>query len=209
MGGAPGTERSPQHSALPVHNALPSTRCLAAEPVTSLSVEPLTPATFAPFGNVIEASPVGREQAGSETINAGTSRRREAIAALDLQREGARAVLAVYEAAAQALPLQAREVERHRLSDQVFLPLGAARRCVVLVAPAEGEPNDMHLRAFVSDGRQGVRIRAGTWHHGLISLDAGAWAVLERRAPDGAVDCDVRTLAPEVTLVWPARTAGR
>jgi ureidoglycolate lyase len=80
---------------------------------------------------------------------------------------------------------------------------------VVLVAAAEGEPTLEHLRAFVSNGQQGVRIRAGTWHHGLISLDAGAWAVLERRAQDGAVDCDVRVLAPEVTLVWPPRMAAR
>lgn len=94
--------------------------------MTTLAVEPLSAAAFAPFGEVIEARP---DPSRGEAINAGTSRRHEALPALDLQREGARAVLAVYQAAAMALPLQALEVERHRLSEQVFLPLGAARRC--------------------------------------------------------------------------------
>lgn len=165
--------------------------------LTPLAVEPLSAAAFAPFGEVIEVRP-GPQR--GEAINAGTSRRHEAAPALDLQRAGARAVLAVYQAAAMALPLQARELERHRLSEQVFLPLGAARRCVLLVAPAEGPPATEQLRAFVSDGRQGVRIRAGTWHHGLISLDAGPWAVLERRALDDTVDCEVLALAHAVML---------
>ncbi len=168
--------------------------------VPLLLVEPLTAEAFAPFGDVIETAHGAAGPSGGEAVNAGTSRRHEAVPALDLHRHGARAVLAVYEAAARALPVQAREVERHQLSDQVFLPLGAARRCVVVVARADSEPSPAALRAFVTDGRQGVRIRAGTWHHGLISLDAGAWAVIERRALDGAVDCDVRPLSEVVTL---------
>ena len=168
--------------------------------MTTLFAEPLRREAFAPFGDVIEAVDGVADSAGSEAINAGTSRRHEAVPALDLLRDGARAVLAVYEATAQALPLEARELERHRLSDQVFLPLGAARRCVVLVAPAGSEPTQASVRAFVSNGRQGVCIRAGTWHHGLISLDAGPWAVIERRALDGEVDCDVRALVLQVTL---------
>jgi len=165
-------------------------------------LEPLHPETFAPFGDVIEAADPSSIPADSttEAVNAGTSQRRELIPALDLLREDARAVLALYEARAQQLPFEAREVERHQLSDQVFLPLGRALRCVVLVAPADAEPSPQTLRAFVSNGRQGVRIRAGTWHHGLLSLDAGPWVVLERRALDGTVDCDVRVLAPALVL---------
>jgi ureidoglycolate lyase len=44
-----------------------------------------------------------------------------------------------------------------------------------------------------------VRIAAGTWHHGLLALDDGPWAVLERRGD--AVDCD------EVGLDVPLRLA--
>jgi ureidoglycolate lyase len=151
--------------------------------VKTLRVQPLTPAAMAPYGSVIEGA------SGGEAINGGSSRRHEAVAALDLQRDGGRAVLAVYDAQARTFPFEARMLERHRLSDQVFLPLGGARRCVLLLAPAGLQaPRAEDCVALLSDGRQGIRIAAGTWHHGLLALDDGPWAVLERRG--AAVDCD-------------------
>ena len=159
-----------------------------------MRVLPLTAAAFAPFGDVITAD-------GSGTaINDGSARRHEAVAALDLHRDHGRAVLAVYQAVARRFPFTAVQVECHRLSDQVFLPLGTALRCVLLVAAPDPQGLPGLLQAFVSDGRQGVRLRAGAWHHGLLALDDGPWAVLERRALDGRVDCDLHDLAPPVTL---------
>jgi ureidoglycolate lyase len=52
--------------------------------------------------------------------------------------------------------------------------------------------------ALLTDGQQGMRIAAGTWHHGLLALDDGPWAVLERRA--AAQDCDEATLDMPVLL---------
>jgi ureidoglycolate lyase len=162
--------------------------------VRTVTVQPLTAAAMAPFGSVIETAALG------DAVNGGSSRRHEAIAALDLQREGGRAVLAVYQAQARAFPFEARALERHRLSDQVFLPLGGARRCVLLLAPAAlAAPHTEDCVALVSDGLQGVRIAAGTWHHGLLALDDGPWAVLERRA--GAVDCEEIALPVPLRLV--------
>ena len=159
----------------------------------TLALQPLTPAAMAPYGSVIEPA------AGVEVINGGSSRRREAVAALDLQRDGGRAVLAVYDAQARSFPFEARVLERHRLSDQVFLPLGGARRCVLLLAPAGlVAPRAEDCVALLSDGRQGIRIAAGTWHHGLLALDDGPWAVLERRG--AAVDCDEVTLDVPLAL---------
>jgi ureidoglycolate lyase len=95
--------------------------------------------------------------------------------------------------------LQARVLERHRLSDQVFLPLGGARRCVLLLAPAAiDRPRAEDCVALLTDGQQGICIAAGTWHHGLLALDDGPWAVLERRA--AAQDCDEATLDMPVLL---------
>lgn len=160
-----------------------------------LIARPLSAAAFAPFGSVIEAG------AGGAAVNAGSSLRDEAVPALDLVRDGGRAALAIYQAQARAFPFDALELERHALSDQVFLPLGRALRCVVLVAPAGERPSAQNCQAFLSDGRQGLRIAAGTWHHGLLSLDVGPWAVLERRA--AAVDCDVVRLAQPLQLALP------
>jgi ureidoglycolate lyase len=159
----------------------------------TLRVQPLTAAAMAPFGSVIDGAP------GGAAVNGGSSLRHEAVAALDLQRDGGRAVLAVYAALARAFPFEARVLERHRLSDQVFLPLGGARRCVLLLAPAALEhPGADDCVALLSNGQQGVRIAAGTWHHGLLALDDGPWAVLERRA--AAMDNDERTLDAPIRL---------
>lgn len=160
----------------------------------TLAVQPLTAAAMAPFGTLIDVA------AGGDAINGGSSHRHEAVPVLDLQRDGGRAVLAVYDARARAFPFVAQTLERHRLSDQVFLPLGGARRCVLLLAPPHlAHPKAADCVALLSDGRQGVRIAAGTWHHGLLALDDGPWAVLERRGD--AVDCD------EVALDAPLRLA--
>jgi ureidoglycolate lyase len=158
--------------------------------------EPLTPAGFAPFGDVIEPA------VGGEPINQGSAWRTEAIEALDLTRDAGRAVLALYQAQAQGRdgPIVVRQLERHRWSDQVFLPMGAPLRLLVLVAADNGSGRPGPLRMFLGNGRQGVRLRAGTWHHGLLSLDAGCWAVLERRAMDGRVDCELFDLNPTTTL---------
>jgi ureidoglycolate lyase len=162
----------------------------------SLIAEPLTAAAFAPFGRVIEAA-----DAAGTAINDGSAWRHEALPALDLVRDNGRAVLALYRAQARRFPFDALALERHRLSDQVFLPFGAPLRCVVLVAPAGAAPTPGACRAFVTQGHQGVCIAAGTWHHGLLALQDGPWAVLERRGD--AVDCDLHALAQPLQLQLP------
>lgn len=166
----------------------------------TLRALPLTARGFAPFGRVVGGA--GTPGGAVSPVNGGTALRHEALAALNLAAQGGRAVLAVYEAAAQAFPLEARLLERHRLSDQVFLPLGGARRCVLLVAPAGLEhPAAADCAAFVSDGQQGVCIAAGTWHHGLLAVDTGPWAVLERRAEPP--DCDEWALPEALCIELP------
>ena len=159
----------------------------------TLPVRPLTAEAMAPFGSVIERVP------GGVAVNGGSSQRHEAVATLDLHRDAGRGVLAVYDARARRFPFAASVLERHRLSDQVFLPLGGPRRCVLLLAPAGVEqPQATDCVALLSNGQQGLRIAAGTWHHGLLALDDGPWAVLERRA--AAPDCDEVNLGTTITL---------
>lgn len=157
--------------------------------------QPLQAAAFAAYGDVIDTA-----AAGGVAINAGSTLRIEAVPALDLQRDDGRAVLAVYQARSRAFPFTATQIECHRLSDQVFLPLGMPLRAVLLVATSAVDGRPGPLQAFVSNGRQGFRLRAGTWHHGLLSLDDGPWAVLERRAHDGRVDCDLHDLPAPLSV---------
>ncbi len=161
-----------------------------------LTLQTLTAAAFAPYGLVIDA---GAALAGSSrSINHGSSLRLDMAGALDLQREGGSAVVAVFRA--QPLPIQRPwvELERHRLSSQTFIPLAGAR-CVVLVALGEDAPNPATLAAFEVHGQQGYTLHAGTWHHGLIAREAGDFVVIERGGTV-PVDCDIAHLADPVTL---------
>jgi ureidoglycolate lyase len=149
---------------------------------------PLTAPVFAPFGTVIEWP----EQATARAINSGTSLRTDLLPDLSLAADGGRPCLALFRAAARRFPLPLLQVERHRLGAQIFIPLGHVRYVVVVAAP-QASPVAAALQAFVSNGSQGVCLAPGTWHHALLAIDAGDFAVIERSAP--TLDCDVVQLA--------------
>lgn len=87
------------------------------------------------------------------------------------------------------LLLEVRELERHRLGSQTFLPLGGRLFVVVVVALGADAPEPATLAAFRVDGDCGVTFRRGVWHHPLLALEEGDFAVIERRGVD--VDCEV------------------
>ncbi|GGB17565.1 ureidoglycolate lyase [Allosediminivita pacifica] len=64
-------------------------------------------------------------------------------------------------------------LERHPLSAQSFLPLGAVT-LLAAVCPTlpDGGPDLAAMQAFILPPGTGISYRRGTWHHGLISLDA-------------------------------------
>jgi ureidoglycolate lyase len=157
-----------------------------------LTAQPITAAAFGPYGWLLDAEGhVGR------SVNDGTSLRVDGLSGLDLNAAGGTPCLAVFRARARDPRGPWRTLERHRLGTQTFVPLAGAR-CVVLVALGDAAPVVATLAAFVVSGRQGVTLRPGTWHHGLIALDDGDFVVLERQA--AAVDCDLATLGDPVTL---------
>jgi ureidoglycolate lyase len=69
---------------------------------------------------------------------------------------------------------------------------------VVLVALGAHAPDPGTLAAFLADGRCGYTLHAGTWHHGLIALDAGDFVVLERGAAQP--DCEFADLEQAVWI---------
>ncbi|MFD0668827.1 ureidoglycolate lyase [Ramlibacter sp. MAHUQ-53] len=158
--------------------------------MNELNLQPLTPAAFAPYGEVLDL-----EAPAARTINGGTSGRADLPAGLDLAREGGRPVLAVFHARAQAARGPWHLLERHRLGSQTFVPLDGTP-WVLLVAAAGDTPRPGTLAAFAAGPRQGVTLRAGTWHHPLIALRAGRFLVLERGA--AAQDCEVVRLEVRV-----------
>lgn len=147
-----------------------------------IRLEPLTREAFAPFGDVVEAGGDGR------LINRGTTENYDELARIDVALERGRPRLCIYRAAPVRLPHPVRRLERHALGSQCFVPL-AGQRFVAVVAPA-GDPLDAGaIRAFLTNGRQGVNYRRGTWHHALLAFgSAGEFLVIDR-AGEG-VDCE-------------------
>lgn len=158
-----------------------------------LVVQPLAAAAFAPFGTVLVVPPGQRGRA----INGGTAQRFDLVDDLALSADGGRAQLALFRAEPRRFPFTATELECHRLGTQTFVPLTGARY-VLLAAPPGLRPDESRLAAFFSDGRQGVTLARGAWHHALLAMDAGDFLVIERA---GSVpDCDVAPLAAPVCV---------
>lgn len=188
---------------------LPDSASRRAAPEIRLQPRPLTAEAFAPFGIVVQAfAPPGTPGAsappGARLINDGTTWRLDLAQNLDLQREGGTPGLAVYSAAARRFPMTLEILERHQLGSQGFLPLTGAR-FVLVVAAAGPAPGVEDLAAFSTNGEQGIVLHPGTWHHALLAVDAGSFAVIERHLalPGSPVDCDLATLNRPVQLVLP------
>lgn len=158
-----------------------------------LDVQPLTQATFSDFGDVIES-----EGHAAMPINAGMTDRYDNLAGVDVTRQDGRALISLFHARPYALPLQIVELERHPLGSQAFIPLDA-QRFVVIVAPAGDAPDPQAVRAFVTNGRQGVNYGRGVWHHSLIVLERPSrFAVVDRGGPGH--NCDVAALGDRFEL---------
>ena len=163
----------------------------------SLKAQPLTAAAFAPFGQVIAFDAATAATVPHCTINSGNSVRYDLIPNMQLTAQGGTPMLALFRAQARTFPLNIGEMERHTLGSQTFIPLGTQR--FVLVVAAASAPCHAHaLQAFITNGRQGVMLAPGTWHHALLAVEGGDFAVLERRA--GQVDCEVQAMPAGLQL---------
>jgi ureidoglycolate lyase len=160
----------------------------------TLTPTPLTPERFAPYGDVIETA--GARRAG---MNAARFERFDDLCGVDV--DGRTAVSIARCRIVTVLPYPIDFVERHPHGSQAFVPLGPAKMIVVVAPPAESvEAGD--LRAFVSNGRQGVNYHRGTWHMPLIAFEAGQEFLVIDRAP-GSPNCDEHFLDEHVLLVEP------
>lgn len=160
----------------------------------TLRPRPLTKERFAPYGDVIEAA-VDRMAA----MNAARFERFDNLCAVDMQNDGRVAVSIARCRVATSLPYRIDIVERHPLGSQAFMPLTPCQ-LIVVVAPPEESVEAADLRAFVSNGRQGVNYHRGTWHMPLISFETGQEFLIIDRIADLA-NCDEHSLDEAVMLI--------
>ena len=158
-----------------------------------LRPEPLTAEAFAPYGDVIES-----ETAVAEEMNAEKFERFDDLAKVEAH-EGRAAISIARCRTVTELPHQIDMVERHPHGSQAFVPLTPCKM-IVVVAPAGSAVEASALRAFVSNGRQGINYHRGTWHMPLIAFDAGQEFLIIDRVGDSP-NCDLHYLDEPITLL--------
>ena len=159
----------------------------------SLQPEALTAEAFAPYGDVVESS----ERQVAE-MNAESFERFDDLCSVEAN-DGHVAISIARCRTITTLPHSFDMIERHPHGSQSFVPLTPCRMMVV-VAPA-GEPaSAAELRAFVSNGKQGINYHRGTWHMPLIAFAAGQEFLIIDRVGDSA-NCDLHYLDEPVTLL--------
>ena len=157
----------------------------------SLQPRPLTKERFAPYGDIIEASP-----GAANAMNDARFERFDDLCAVDV--EGPVAISVARCRTPSELPLRVDLVERHPLGSQAFVPLSPCRMVVVVAPPGE-IVTAADLRAFVTNGRQGVNYHRGTWHMPLIAFDAGqAFLIVDRN--ESELNCEQHMLDEAVML---------
>lgn len=130
-----------------------------------IPVAPLTKASFAPFGEVVEAegiAPIG--------INQGFATRVNGLANIDVASEQGEINVSLFSARARPAPIAVKLMERHPLGSQLFFPL-QDRPWLVLVC--DDPRSRASFRAFHASGRQGVNYARNVWHHPLLVFDDG------------------------------------
>ena len=148
----------------------------------TLPIETLTPALFAPFGDVLEAvGPADR------LINGGLCGRFHDLARLDF-RDG-RAGISIFSAEPRTIPYELGMMERHPLGSQAFLPMVLHPFLVVVAEDEGGRPGTP--RAFLTTPGQGVNYHRNVWHGVLTPLhEPGLFAVIDRIGPNDAANLE-------------------
>ena len=159
-----------------------------------LTPEPLSADAFAPFGEVIET-----QDRDFFMINNGSTKRYHQLAEVELGQPQDRAIISIFRAQALAMPLTVSMMERHPQGSQAFIPL-KQNPFLIIVAPPGDEPSPESLRAFVTDGSQGINYRRGVWHHPILCCVPEDDFLVVDRAGSGN-NCDEHFYPPELEIV--------
>jgi ureidoglycolate lyase len=167
----------------------------ASAPVAQrIAAQALTADKVASFGHLIAPG------ADSRDINAGTTRRYDDVAGLDVEEGGGRACVAIFQtdAGTHRAPYRLSMFERHRIGSQSFVPMGGSR-CLAIVAGIGDAPDEDAIQAFIIEPGQGLTLRRDVWHHPLITIGAADILVIERIAAQ--VDCELMRIRGSFEVV--------
>lgn len=151
----------------------------------SLTPASLTREAFAPFGDVIE-----KRGARHFPMNSGMLERYYDLAGIQVGAEsGGRPVMSIASCLKiSELPMQISLLERHPHGSQAIYPLFSETMLVVVAPPGEQIAINQ-IRAFYSNGQQGINFHAGVWHLPIIALeDQQEFMLIDRGGPNH--NCD-------------------
>jgi ureidoglycolate lyase len=144
----------------------------------TLTPVPLSPESFAPYGEVIEL-----DSASQRSINAGLTTRYHDLCRIDCSAVGGRVTFNIFRTDPLPLPHEVKIMERHPLGSQAFFPLDDDP-FLVMVAPPGEQVDAEDLILFRSNGRQGVNFARNTWHHFQIASGRQRdFVVIDRAGP--------------------------
>lgn len=133
-----------------------------------IAARPLTREAFAPFGEIIDMP------SRPPDILTEQNRYWDDVVRYDVGGVAEVAFLEVYRR-----PFRFHTMERHLTHTQGFIPLEGKPMLFALAPHSDRpEPDPAQVRAFYLDGKRGVMLHVGTWHHLLFPLDASSRAVL-------------------------------
>jgi len=139
-----------------------------------IAAQPLTRESFAPFGDVIDASGDNHYP-----INGGKTERHHALARPDAIGPDGHVLISIGKATAYMLPLTLTMVERHPLGSQAFMPMSPRPFLVVVCHDNSGRPGEPH--AFITQPGQGVNYPRNRWHGVLTPIgDAQDFLIVDR-----------------------------
>ncbi|MDH1927740.1 ureidoglycolate lyase [Pseudomonas sp. GD03696] len=160
----------------------------------TLMIEPLTKEAFAQFGDVIET-----DDSDHFMINNGSTMRFHKLATVETAEPEDKAIISIFRADAQDMPLTVRMLERHPLGSQAFIPL-LGNPFLIVVAPVGDAPVSGLVRAFRSNGRQGVNYHRGVWHHPVLTIEKRDDFLVVDRSGSGN-NCDEHYFTEEQMLI--------
>lgn len=144
-----------------------------------LTVQPMTPESFAPYGEII-------------------SERGE----IRLDFDGGQANVAAQ--TVEARPMTFDFLGRHLRSEQFFAPLGSNQAVIAVAPPSENGaavPDINKMAAFLVDGTSAFKLHRGTWHASAFPLAENATFLVLDRENTLEEDYDLRDLKTALGVV--------
>ena len=137
--------------------------------VTRIAAVPIERGAYSRYGCLIGAA----DELPWRPANMGTSRRFNHLADVEnLRGDKAKLNLCVFSCTAlKQKPLEMNLMEKHSHSTQVFIPMDANARFLVIVCLGDDAPDLSTLTAYVAEGPQGISYYPGVWHYPMTALD--------------------------------------